>query len=238
MTDKKEALIAANITLKNGTPLSNTFEDIYFSAEDGTAESRYNFIEGNQLPQRFSELSNQSFTIIETGFGTGLNFLLTAQLWQQAADSSQHLHYISTEKHPILAAKLAAIYNVNQWNNEITQSLLAAYPTLETGQYTLQITPNIRLVLLWGDSVAQLAQYDCSANAFFLDGFAPSKNPDMWSPDLFRLMRKRSAKHATFATFTAAGHVRRGLADAGFLVKKQKGFGRKRERLIGYLPDC
>lgn len=270
MTEQSNELTAANITLDNGIPTSNTFTDIYFSAEDGVAESYYNFIIGNQLPDRFAEPTNKSFTIIETGFGTGLNTLLTAQLWQQTAPASRCLHYLSTEKYPIPAKTLAAIYKINKWNGDfiplpahpllepldeisnttvanqqnndcrlcqssLAQQLLAAYPPLQSGQYTIPLAANIYLTLLWGDSVTQLQHHDCTADAFFLDGFAPRKNPEMWSDTLFSILRQRSVAGTTFATFTAAGHVRRGLQAAGFSVQKQKGFGRKRERLVGYL---
>lgn len=267
MTDKSNILTPANITLDKGIPTSNTFDDIYFSAEDGVAESYYNFIIGNRLPDRFTLSTDKPFTIIETGFGTGLNALLTIQLWQQTAQDSRCLHYLSTEKYPITAKTLAAIHQANQWDGDfipipnnplskhldndtavtneqkssllcqsgLAQRLLAAYPPLQSGQYTIQLAANIYLTLLWGDSVIQLQHCDCTADALFLDGFAPDKNPEMWSDALFTTLRQRSTTGTTFATFTAAGHVRRGLQAVGFTVEKQKGFGRKRERLVGFI---
>lgn len=222
-----------------GVPRSTAFDDIYFSSDDGVAESRYHFIEGNALPtrfERFSELSQSSqsgFTIAETGFGTGLNALLTAELWQQAAPPTATLNYISVEKYPIAAEQLQIIYDRNGWSSAYTSQLLAEYPPLSQGVYSLRLADNIQLTLLWGDAATQFQGYEFCADAWFLDGFAPSKNPAMWSTTLFSVMAARSRLGTTFATFTAASAIRRGLTDVGFQVRKGKGFGRKRERLLG-----
>ncbi len=230
------------------TPTSAQFGDIYFSPTDGIGESIYHFIEGNNLALRFSKYiqENKHFTIAETGFGTGLNFLLTVKLWQQCQQEYKQLqqsklHFISTEKYPISKQQLAEIYKAQKWESEITEQLLSTYPdTKDTECKEQKIISiefdSITLTVLLGDAQEQLQQYQFVADAWFLDGFAPRKNPDMWTQPLFNTMAEKSKTGTTFATFTAASAVRKGLIEAGFTVEKGKGFGRKRERLLGFYP--
>ncbi len=171
-------------------PYSLDFNDVYFNTDDGLAETEHVFITHNQLPQRFSNANLSSFTIIETGFGTGLNFLAVSALWLQLAPKNATLHYIGIEKMPLSLADLARAH--------------ALWPQLT------QIT-----------------------DAWLLDGFAPAKNAAMWSSEVFAQMTRLSKIGTTFATFTSAGHVKRGLQRAGFAVSKHKGFGKKREMLSG-----
>lgn len=229
-----QTLSTAQLTTLNGVPYSTQFGDVYFSSDDGIAESEYNFLQGNELSQRWQQLDSQQFTIAETGFGSGLNFLLTASLWQesQAAQYSS-LHYISVEKHPIDKAELARLYQQQNWQNDITEALIEHYPMPWSGQYHLCLSPQLTLTLLLGDATEQFSGYEFIADAWYLDGFSPNKNADLWSEELFRVMAKRSKVGTTFATFTAASAIRRGLLSAGFAVRKEKGFGRKRERLLG-----
>lgn len=229
-----DTIFHANIRLDNGTPSSVVFDDIYFSPDDGLNESYYNFIEGNQLPKRFANLADKTFTVAETGFGTGLNFLLTSELWKKQTNNTGQLHYISVEKYPIPVEILAEIYEKNGWTNDMTETLLTHYPHCKTGHYIINIDNHIRLSLLFGDAMKEFQSTHFLADAWFLDGFAPSKNPEMWSAPLLQLIARRSRKKASFATFTAASIVRKNLLSAGFHVEKGKGFGRKRERLLGY----
>lgn len=226
------------------TPTSVEFGDIYFSPTDGIGESRFHFIEGNDLPARFREhfARKANFTVGETGFGTGLNVLLTAALWQQQSaqpiDTAPTLHFISVEKHPITKAQLVQIYQQQGWQSDTAQSLLAQYPHHpKFGTVTFSLSehpaPPIQLTLLFGDAATCLQAHDFYTDAWYLDGFAPAKNPAMWSPELFVALAKNSRAGTTFATFTAASKVRRGLEAVGFAVTKGKGFGRKRERLLG-----
>ncbi len=226
-------LNTAQLSVENGTPKSVQFDDIYFSPTDGVGESKYHFLDGNRLAERFAESHLDTFTIAETGFGTGLNFLLTAELWQQTAPTDRQLHYISVEKYPIPIADLQAIYKEQHWKNTITDELLANYPEPKQGIYDIAIGNNIRLTLLFGDVVSQFSSYQFITDAWFLDGFAPAKNPEMWCDALYQCMADHSKNGTTFATFTAASSVRKGLISAGFTVEKGKGFGRKRERLLG-----
>lgn len=226
--------------LKDGSPYSQQFEDIYFSAVDGVGESHYNFIHGNGLLKRWQHLQANTFTIAELGFGTGLNFLLTAECWLQSEVSQQAiLHYWAVEKYPIAADVLSVLYQQQGWDYQAKSSLLKCYPPNREGLHQILITPSICLTLLWGDAFEQLSQHLFVANAWYLDGFAPSKNPSLWSDALLALLARRSQEGTTFATFTAASSVRRRLLAVGFAVEKEKGFGRKRERLIGcYQPKC
>lgn len=231
---------------EQGTPVSKQFDDVYFSNQDGLEETRYVFLNGNRLPQRFAKHPRSLFIVAETGFGTGLNFLT---LWQAFAEFCQaqpqarlqRLHFISFEKFPLQQADLAAAHT--RWPE------LAAYADALRAQWPLPVPGCHRLLLadgritldLWfGDVNQLLSHFDGSMNnqvdAWFLDGFAPSKNPDMWTEQLFAAMARFARPQGSFATFTAAGFVRRGLQQAGFQVERCKGFGQKREMLAGELP--
>ena len=231
---------------EQGTPVSEQFDDVYFSNQDGLEETRHVFLNGNRLPQRFNQHSRPLFIVAETGFGTGLNFLT---LWQAFArfhaafpDAElQRLHFISFEKFPLRLADLAAAHA--QWPELATYAheLRAQWPLPLPGCHRLLLAAGrITLDLWFGDVNELLPHFDASMNnqidAWFLDGFAPSKNPDMWSEALFAAMARFARPEGSFATFTAAGFVRRGLQQAGFTVAKCKGFGQKREMLTGTLP--
>ncbi len=228
-------------------PTSEVYGDVYFSVDDGAAESDYVFLQHNQLAQRFSELKDSPetlFTIVETGFGTGLNFTLCLKLWQASGLKKARLKYISIEKHPLRLMDLKRA--ARQWPelSATAEQWLVCYPPIFPGMYTCPIRNNIQLCLFFGDIDEGLAelkeslhpqhqQRSAFIDAWFLDGFAPSKNPEMWRPSLFKAMADLSHNESTFATFTAAGLVKRGLRDAGFAVEKVPGFGRKREMLKG-----
>lgn len=232
MTD----LEPARLLWKEGLPYSDKFQDCYFSAENGYAESLYVFMDHNNLPQRWMERS--SFTIAETGFGTGLNFLTTLHEWRKSKTSSQRLTYFSIEKHPLLPTDLERALAL--WPTLATEAedLFQHYPPLEAGPHFCSL-PDCELILLFGDVAQQLQQITPPVDAWYLDGFAPAKNPKMWSSHGFEQLAQLTAEQGTFSTFTAAGFVRRGLQDVGFSVKKSKGFGRKREMLSGVknIPD-
>lgn len=231
---------------EQGTPVSKQFDDVYFSNQDGLEETRYVFLGGNRLPQRFSDHPRSLFIVAETGFGTGLNFLT---LWQAfarfrqetPAASLQRLHFISFEKYPLQLDDLTAAHA--QWPElaPFADELRAQWPLPLPGCHRLLLAEGqITLDLWFGDVNTLLPHFDASMNdqidAWFLDGFAPSKNPDMWSEPLFATMARFARPGGSFATFTAAGFVRRGLQQAGFEVSKCKGFGQKREMLTGQLP--
>ncbi|AWL12428.1 tRNA 5-methylaminomethyl-2-thiouridine biosynthesis bifunctional protein MnmC [Saliniradius amylolyticus] len=232
---------------EQGTPVAESYDDVYFSNANGLEESRFVFIHNNGLSQRWCQYQLDEFCIAETGFGTGLNFLASWQAFgqfrrQQPDSPLTRLRFISTEKHPISAQDLATA--LARWPElaDYSRRLQANYPSATYGCHRLHFfCNNYEVVLdLWlGDLHQLLPQMECPkqglVDAWFLDGFAPSKNPDMWTDELFSHMARLGKDNSTFATFTAAGFVRRGLQEAGFDVKKVPGFGRKREMLAGTL---
>lgn len=225
----------AALQWRDGLPYSVAFDDIYFSSDNGLLETEHVFIQGNDLTNRWQTLTESSrFTILETGFGTGLNFLCACNHWLKYAPENAALHFISVEKYPLAPTDMHTALQHWQTLRPITEALLLHYETLlHTGAISL-FNHRIHLQVLFGDATACLSRVDTKADAWFLDGFAPSKNPDMWQPALFEQMARLSHVDTTFATFTSAGMVRRGLAAAGFKVNKQPGFGRKREMISGY----
>lgn len=246
-SDTTHSLNSADIDWQaDGTPRSKQYDDVYYSRVDGLEESRHVFLEGNQLAQRWRQLpENAHFIIIETGFGTGLNFLACWQLWQQVAPGSCHLHYISIEKHPLSPTELQQAHS--QWPefNAMSASLLRNYPESLASIHQIPVSSAVQLSLGFGDIIDVIRQIcDCdeaeqhrgvsiTADAWLLDGFAPARNPDMWSSPVIQGIAALSARGTTFATFTAAGSVKRELQSAGFQVRKVRGFGRKRDMLCG-----
>lgn len=212
--------------------VSKEFDDIYFSVEDGLAESRYVFLEQNDLPAMFARRDN--FTICETGFGTGLNFLCAWTLFEETARENQHLTYISFEKFPLAAVDI--LRYLDRWKEAFggrLERLAAAYPLKIGGWHKIRISARVTLLLVFDDVNRALPQLDRQIDCWFLDGHAPAKNPDMWSDTLFSNMGRLSREGTRAATFTAAGFVKRGLEQSGFSVSKVKGFGRKREMITG-----
>lgn len=219
----------------DGSPVSARFDDIYFSTEDGLAETRHVFLNGNGLPDAWKD--RPRFTICETGFGTGLNFLATWALWRDTRHPDQHLDFVSVEGFPLSGHELAQA--LARWPDlkELGDTLAAHYPTPHRGTHQIALPGNVTLTLLEDDALTALQGLEASVDAWFLDGFAPASNPDMWSEPLFAEMARLSAPGATLATFTVAGAVRRGLAAQGFEVAKAPGFGRKRDMLTGTLKE-
>lgn len=225
---------ALNIEWRDGQPYSSQFQDVYFSSDNGLAETDYVFLQGNDLSRRFLQLDSNEFTIIETGFGTGLNFLCAAKLWLNIAPKNTKLHFISTEKYPLTLSDLATAQSLWPDFKSLSHEFLLTYQSLlnSTGTSSL-FDDRVQLTLLIGDANITLNDLTTKTDAWFLDGFSPSKNPDMWQASLFSHMARLSNTRTTFATFTSAGIVRRGLQAVGFKVNKQAGFGKKREMLIG-----
>lgn len=233
----------------DSAPFSSVYGDIYFSVDDGLRESEHVFLQHNHLAERFAALKdspNSLFTIVETGFGTGLNFSLTLLLWRRLAPASARLRFISIEKHPLTLEDLKRAYQLWPTMQAIAAQWQAVYPPLFPGRHICQLDTQVELWLCFEDVIEALYELLPSlhprhrrsqgvVDAWYLDGFAPSKNPDMWQPALFSAMAELSTNGCTFATFTAAGIVKRGLRHAGFNVKKVAGFGRKREMLCGHI---
>lgn len=214
-----------------GAPRSEIFNDVYFSAEDGLAETRHVFLQANDLPARWED--GRDFTICETGFGTGLNFLAAWQLFEETLKPGQKLHFISFEKYPLSKAQIADA--LKAWRLEfptLLEVFLQAYPADLRGTQVVDLG-NVKLTIIFGDVNEEMPKLEAEVDCWFLDGFKPSSNPDMWSEIVFSNMARLSKTGATFATFTAAGFVKRGLQATGFNVEKVRGFGRKREMLRG-----
>ncbi|MEX2130671.1 MAG: bifunctional tRNA (5-methylaminomethyl-2-thiouridine)(34)-methyltransferase MnmD/FAD-dependent 5-carboxymethylaminomethyl-2-thiouridine(34) oxidoreductase MnmC [Pseudohongiellaceae bacterium] len=221
--------------LKSGDPFSEQYGDIYFSADGGLEESRHVFLRGNELPARFQQVADQTFTVGELGFGSGLNFLLCWQLWNQLATSAASLHYLAFEKHPLDHASLTRV--LDQWPELLPyrSALLAGYPDHTPGLHRLQLDPHITLDLYYGSAEDLLAEHQSNilapVDCWFLDGFSPARNPDMWSVRLLRQLAIVSARGTTLSSYSVAGEFRRNLELCGFQVRKQPGFGSKREML-------
>ncbi len=224
----------SSLEWRNGQPYSQTFNDIYFSTDDGLEETNQVFIAQNQLETRFKSLQDTTFTIIETGFGTGLNFLVTSALWLAHAPPHAQLYFYSIEKYPLKLADLSRVHALWPQFSAISCELLNQYETLKSGTNHFSIAGGrIQLALQVDDVALALPQLTKKADAWFLDGFAPAKNTEMWTADVFAQIALLSQTNTTFATFTSAGIVRRGLQAVGFKVEKQAGFGKKREMLRG-----
>ncbi|HEY0648973.1 tRNA (5-methylaminomethyl-2-thiouridine)(34)-methyltransferase MnmD [Phenylobacterium sp.] len=220
---------------QDGQPRSRLYGDVYFSAEDGLAETRAVFLQGCGLPEAWT--GRRRFVVGELGFGTGLNVTALLQLWRDTRPPDGHLHVFSVEAHPIAADDAARA--LSRWPElaEIAGLLTARWPGRARGRHRVDL-PELcaTLDLAVMDVVPALEDWSGAADAWFLDGFAPAANPGMWTDEVLALVAARSAPSARAATFTVAGQVRRGLAAAGFAVDKRPGFGRKRERLEAHLP--
>lgn len=220
---------------QDGLPFSSQYGDVYFSRDSGIDETRHVFLQQNHLRERWQALQpGEYFVIGETGFGTGLNFLCAWQLWDEVAPHNARLHFVSTELHPIAPEELQQALALWPELAAFTAELLSQYGAMAPGWHRLTLAQGrVVLTLLIGDALSTLPRLDAQVDTWFLDGFAPSKNPEMWNDDLFKAMAQCSAPNATFATFTSAGMVRRGLQAVGFKVEKVAGHGKKREMLRG-----
>ena len=229
----------AVIEWRDGQPYASAFQDVYFSTDNGLLETDYVFLQGNELSNRWQSLNANTFTIAETGFGTGLNFLCAAKLWLETAPKEARLHFISVEKHPLSLVEITTALRLWPTLNALSEPFLAQYERLLNGATSILFDNRIQLSLLIADATeAYQSNYvehtNLIVDAWFLDGFAPAKNPDMWQATLFKNMALLSNTSTTFATFTSASAVRRALINAGFVVIKQSGFGKKREMLRGH----
>lgn len=220
----------SNLEWRDGDfPVSTQFDDPYYSVVDGRAETDHVFIKGNKLDIRWPILQN--CTIAELGFGTGLNFLETVRQWQTLVLKEHQLHFISFEQYPITKEEMQIA--LSHWPElaDLKQTLVNIWEPTTTIEASF--SDNIHLTIHIGDANTLLHSVEFKADAWFLDGFSPAKNPELWNENLMMEVGKHTSDHGTFATYTAAGFVKRGLQAAGFDVEKVKGFGRKREMLVG-----
>ncbi|QCP51550.1 bifunctional tRNA (5-methylaminomethyl-2-thiouridine)(34)-methyltransferase MnmD/FAD-dependent 5-carboxymethylaminomethyl-2-thiouridine(34) oxidoreductase MnmC [Trinickia violacea] len=233
MTDP---LIPATLAFRDdGTLFSPAYDDIYHSAVGALAQAHHVFIAGNGLPQRWRE--RRVFTIVETGFGAGGNFLATWAAWRADPTRCERLHFVSIEKHPFSQLDLRAVHGrivADATISPLAQQLGDAWPMLVPGMHRLEFEGGrVTLTLAFGDALELLPKLWLRADAFYLDGFSPAKNPDMWSLPVFKSLARLAGDGATFATYTSAGDVKRSLEQAGFSYKKVEGFGWKRAMLVG-----
>ena len=205
-------------------PVSRRFDDPYFSLADGLAETRHVFLAGNDLPARLRD----GFHIAELGFGTGLNMLATRLMWA-ATGQTGTVYFTSFEAFPLSAEDIARALDAFPEARAVADDFLEQW---EQGQRRIQL-PGLVLTVIEGDARQTLGQWEGKADAWFLDGFSPAKNPELWSPDLMAEVYAHTQPGGTFATYTAAGHVRRSLADTGFEVTRLPGHGRKRHMTVG-----
>ena len=218
MTDQ-----TAKLDWRDGVPIATAFDDPYYSLDNGLAETAHVFLAGNDLPARFQD----GFHVVELGFGTGLNFLATLQAFR-AAGVVGKLHFTSCEAHPMTPEDRARA--------------LASFPDLPLeallGHNLNQpVTgPDFRLEVIYGDARETVSNLNVRADAWFLDGFAPAQNPELWEDDLLHAVAHHTAPGGTFATYTAVGRIRRTLAAAGFDVERIKGFNAKPHMTRGQMP--
>ncbi|WP_144143845.1 bifunctional tRNA (5-methylaminomethyl-2-thiouridine)(34)-methyltransferase MnmD/FAD-dependent 5-carboxymethylaminomethyl-2-thiouridine(34) oxidoreductase MnmC [Paraburkholderia sp. BCC1884] len=234
MTDP---LIPAVLAFRdNGTPFSPLYNDIYHSAVGSLDQAEFVFLRGNALPQRWQ--GRRSFTVLETGFGMGINFLVTWAAWRADASRCERLHFVSTEKHPFTLDDLRRVYAgliSDPAIAALADTLANAWPMLVPGTHRIEFEGGrVVLTLVFGDALESLPALRLRADAFYLDGFAPAKNPEMWAPAIFKSLARLAGEGATFATYSSAGEIKRALTQCGFEYRKVDGFGWKRAMLVGH----
>ncbi len=227
---------------ERGSPRSESFDDKYFCTQNGYADAMHVFCGGNHLQERFAALDPATpgtFTIVETGFGTGLDFCCAWKVWQERAPASWKLDLLSVEKFPISSEEVLRALAIWPLLDEQARILAAAYKPMSSGIGVFDLGGKVQLTIVFDDIVPALATMareglaGKGADVLFLDGFAPSKNPEMWNIGVYAGLAVLSKPTTTLATFTAAGHVRRGLEACGFGIRKEKGYGGKKHMLAG-----
>lgn len=215
-------------------PYSRQFGDYYYSKSDGRAECAHVFIQGNGLDKRFKTASQ--ITIAELGFGTGLNFLETMRQFLKITPQNAKLAFHSFELFPL--ERQAAEKALKQWPElrSMSEQMLEQWPSAFTEDHVFHFGDNITLYIYKGDAQKRVKDTDFTADAWYLDGFAPARNEKMWSLELMKDLAKRTRNGGTLASYTAAGWVRRNLQEAGFEIEKRPGFGSKRDMISGVKP--
>ena len=215
-------------------PYSRAFDDHFYCRNDGRLECGHVFLAGNDLPHRWQR--TETFRIAELGFGTGLNFTETWRQWRESAPEGASLHFTSFERFPMARADIGrALAHWPEIDRE-REALTAAWPDTPEGRVDLALAPGVRLTVVCGAALDSLMREEMPFDAWYLDGFAPSRNPDMWSAELMGEVYRLTLPGGRFGTYAAAGFVRRNLAGAGFVVERRPGFAGKREMLCGEKP--
>lgn len=217
----------ATLEWRGEIPVSTRFDDPYFSLEDGLSETRHVFLAGNGLPGRFRD----GFRVAELGFGTGLNLLTALKAWRDTGQTGQ-LHFTTFEAYPLTAPEMLRAQAAFPELAELAAELA---PRWQDGAHTFDLA-DLRFEMISGDARETLPRWTCAADAWFLDGFSPARNPELWGEDLMAEVARHMAPGGTASTYTAAGHVRRALAAAGLRVTRVPGYGRKRHMTIAERP--
>lgn len=218
-----------------GTPYSAEYDDVYHSTDGAIAQAQHVFLAGNGLPERWRD--SESFTIIETGFGLGLNFLCTWRAWRGDPHGARRLHYVSVEQHPFSRQDLETLHAAWPELAPLAAELRRRWPLAIAGTQRVHFDEGrLTLTLLFGEAEHMMPSLVASADALYLDGFAPAKNPALWSPALLRTLTHLARPGATLATWSVAAEPRQSLAAAGWQLEKRPGFGQKREMLVGTRP--
>lgn len=227
-----EPITAARIDFTDpAAPQASDFGDVYHARAGAFAQAQHVFLAGNGLPARWAGRSR--FTVLETGFGLGNNFLATWAAWRDDPARCEELWFVSIEKHPLLRRDLERAHNASP-QPELAMQLTAAWPELIPGTHELRFEQErVRLLLAFGDAAAMLAQLAVRADAIYLDGFSPARNPDMWSPHLLRHLPGLANEGCTVSTWSVAREMRDALASGGFEVRKAPGFAEKRHMTVG-----
>lgn len=235
MTDHDHISQGQRLDWRDGDmPYSPLFGDHFYCQTDGRLECSHVFLAGNDLPHRWSQTDH--FRIGELGFGTGLNFCETWRQWKEQRKPGTQLHFTSFELYPMDGLSIdRALSHWPELDHERT-ALAAVWPQNPQGRVELSLGDGVRLTVVCGPALETVTTEENPFDAWFLDGFAPSRNPDMWSPELMTAVFEKTAQDGSFATYAAAGFVRRNLKAAGFAVERRPGFAGKREMLCGKKP--
>ncbi|ANN73463.1 tRNA (5-methylaminomethyl-2-thiouridine)(34)-methyltransferase MnmD [Bordetella bronchialis] len=221
-----------------GVPYSREYGDVYHAADGAWAQARHVFLQGNGLPGRWA--GKQRFTVCETGFGLGVSFLALWQAWREDPRRPRRLHMVSFEAHPLRREDLAGMLRRHAADaalDGLAQALIAQWPPVLPGVHRLEFEGGaVTLTLGFGDARTLVPALEFAADAFFLDGFAPARNPEMWTPALMRALAAHALPGATAATWCSAGAVRRALQEAGFTVAKRPGFAGKTHMTVAVHP--
>jgi tRNA U34 5-methylaminomethyl-2-thiouridine-forming methyltransferase MnmC len=235
-TDRPNAADDRKLDWRDGDmPYSLAFGDHFYCQTDGRLECGHVFMAGNGLPERWQQSGNV-FRIGELGFGTGLNLCETWRQWKLARTPGRKLHFISFELYPMHASEIARA--LSHWPEIEAERLAfaALWPDEPQGLVEITLDEQTTLSVVCGEALAGVQSFSEKFDAWYLDGFAPSRNPDMWSPEIMAAIFDKTVSGGSFATYAAAGFVRRNLGSAGFLVERRKGFAGKREMLCGAKP--
>jgi tRNA 5-methylaminomethyl-2-thiouridine biosynthesis bifunctional protein len=232
---KTSPIAAAQVSLVDGVPFASAFGDVYHSRAGALAQAEHVFLRGNGLPQRWCR--RERFVVLETGFGLGNNFLATWEAWRADPQRSARLEFISIEKHPLTQADLRGVHVASPLP-ALAEALAARWPPLTHNLHAIDFDDGrVRLLLAFGDVQAWLPELLAAVDAFYLDGFAPGKNPAMWDSRVFKALGRLAAPEATAATWSVAREVRDGLRSAGFAVEQAPGFAGKRSMTVArYAP--